>query len=236
MIGRADTFVSLPVIASWDETRSLRGVTLAGGAVEEQHQAPGQIIKIRVGDKESYFALANAPRATPGQLELLVRRGSAVGDLLIDAAVPGAELTATPPFGPGFPAASGRGHDVLLFAVGSGISPMRALVHHIIGARQDFGRVALFYGERSETDFAYAAERDTWIAAGIQVVLCCSQPSADWTGPQGYVQDVARSLSFAAVDAGGAVAYLCGMKGMVSAVRDALGEAGLPVERTYLNY
>jgi sulfite reductase alpha subunit-like flavoprotein len=113
---------------------------------------------------------------------------------------------------------------------------MRSLVQHVARARNGFGRVVLFYGERSEGDFAYAAERDTWTTSGVQVVLCCSRPSPTWVGPKGYVQDVARSISFAAVDAGGAVAFLCGMKGMVSAVRDALSAAGLPVERTYLNY
>ncbi len=142
----------------------------------------------------------------------------------------------TAPFGRGFPVAEGSGRDVLLFAAGSGISPVRALVQHFVDSRPQFGRIVLFYGERTDHDFAFAREREQWHAAGVQVVLCCSQPTAEWAGPKGYVQDVARALTLADIDTAQAVAYLCGMKGMVSAVRDTLQTAGLPVERTHLNY
>jgi NAD(P)H-flavin reductase len=234
MIGRAESFFPLVVLDAWDETRTLRALALDAGECAAQHLAPGQVVKVKNEKGEGYFALANAPGTK--RLELLVRRGGTVGDELIARAEKGTPVEATAPFGRGFPVGEGRGRDLLLFAVGSGISPMRALVQRILSERDGFGRVVLFYGERTEADFAYAAERDAWIGSGVQVVLCCSQPTSAWAGPKGYVQDVARSISFATVDAGGAVAFLCGMKGMVSAVRDALGAAGLPVERTYLNY
>jgi NAD(P)H-flavin reductase len=230
----AETFVNLPVVEARDETHTLRALTLDGAAVAALHLTPGQVVKVKNAAGEGYFALANAPGT--GRLDLLVRRGGAVGDELIAGAKPGGEVQATAPFGRGFPVAEGRDRDVLLFAAGSGISPMRALVQHITAARDGFGRVVLFYGERADHDFAYAAEREHWTARGVQVVLCASRPSAEWAGPKGYVQDVAKKLEFAAVDAGGAVAYLCGMKGMVSSVRDTLASHGLPVERTYLNY
>jgi NAD(P)H-flavin reductase len=228
----AESFYALKVVDAWDETRTLRAIVLESATLP--HQSPGQVVKVKNDQGEGYFALANTPGS--GRLELLVRRGGKVGDALIAHAEKGAEVEATAPFGRGFPVGEGKGRDLLLFAAGSGISPMRALVQYISNDRQGFGRVVLFYGERSDGDFAYAKERDVWVGSGVQVVLCCSQPTADWVGPKGYVQDVAKTLAFAAVDAGGAVAYLCGMKGMVSAVRDTLSAAGLPVERTYLNY
>jgi sulfhydrogenase subunit gamma (sulfur reductase) len=228
----AETFHTLKVVDAWDETRTLRAIVVEGAALP--HQTPGQVVKVKNEKGEGYFALANAPGS--GKLELLVRRGGAVGDELIAHAQPGSEVQATAPFGRGFPVGEGKGRDLLLFAAGSGISPMRALVQHISNDRQGFGRVVLFYGERTDHDFAYAKERDLWIGSGVQVVLCASQPTSEWVGPKGYVQDVAKTLAFASVDAGGAAAFLCGMKGMVSAVRDALSAAGLPVDRTYLNY
>jgi NAD(P)H-flavin reductase len=230
----ADDWFTLEVLEARDETPTLRALVLDGSDAARHHVQPGQVVKVRNSKGEGYFALANAPGT--GKLELLVRRGGNVGDELVATGHSGARVEASAPFGRGFPVAEGSGRDLLLFAAGSGISPMRSLVQHITRARGGFGRVVLFYGERSDGDFAYAGERDGWITNGVQVVLCCSRPSATWLGEKGYVQDVARQISFARVDAGGAVAFLCGMKGMVSAVRDALAIAGLPVERTYLNY
>jgi NAD(P)H-flavin reductase len=230
----AEDFFSLEVLDARDETPTLRAVHLDGRPAAAAHAQPGQVVKVRNSKGDGYFALANAPGSH--RFELLVRRGGSVGDEVIAQAVPGARLEATAPFGRGFPIAEGSGRDLLLFAAGSGISPMRALVQHVTRKREGYGRVVLFYGERSDGDFAYAGEREQWVGAGVQVVLCCSRPSQEWAGPRGYVQDVARSIAFAEVDAVGAVAYLCGMKGMVSAVRDTLALAGLPVERTYLNY
>jgi NAD(P)H-flavin reductase len=229
-----DEWFTLEVLEARDETPTLRALVLDGHDAARHHMQPGQVVKVKNDKGEGYFALANAPGTH--RLELLVRRGGNVGDALINEARAGARVEASAPFGRGFPVAEGQGRDLLLFAAGSGISPMRSLVQHITRAREGFGRVVLFYGERSDGDFAYAAERDDWITSGVQVVLCCSRPSPVWVGEKGYVQDVARSIAFGAVDAGGAAAFLCGMKGMVSAVRDALSVAGLPVERTYLNY
>lgn len=234
MIGRADPFLSLPVVETWDETPTLRRVAIDGGRLGVEHRTPGQVVRVRVGSGEGYFALANAPGEP--RIELLLRRGGAVADEVIDRARPGDELDVTLPFGRGFPVAEATGRDVLLFAAGSGISPIRGLARHLIRARGSFGRVHLFYGERRDTDFAFAHEHAAWAEAGVQVVLCSSQPSATWSGGRGYVQDVAGASGLGGIDAAGAVAFLCGMKNMVSAVRDALATAGLPIERTFLNY
>jgi NAD(P)H-flavin reductase len=230
----ADEFTSLPVVDGWDETPTLRAIVLDAGLLGPRHDRPGQVVKARGQTGEGYFALANAPGV--GKLELLLRRGGTVADELIARARPGAAIEVTAPFGRGFPVGEATGRDVLMFAAGSGISPIRALVQHLIAARDGFGRVVLFYGERRDGDFAFVREHAEWHGGRVQVVLCASQPSEEWAGARGYVQDVARSIAFAAVDTAGAVAFLCGMKGMVSAVRDSLAQHGLPVERTYLNY
>jgi NAD(P)H-flavin reductase len=232
------SFVPVPVVDSWDETPSLRGLALdlgGLGALSSQPGAPGQVLQLRASNGVGYFALANAPQPD-GRVELLLKRGGTVADEVIARSRAGTEIEATAPFGSGFPVGEAAGRDVLLFAVGSGISPIRALVQHLIATRERYGKVVLFYGERSRPDFAFAREHERWAAAGVKVVLCASRPADDWEGPRGYVQEVARSHAFAEVQPDGAVAFLCGMKGMVSAARDMLSNAGLPVDRTYLNY
>src|SRR5205807_8504423 len=128
--------------------------------------------------------LGSAPRAD-GCGELLLKRGTALSDAVIAAAQPQAFVEATAPFGDGFPVEKARARDVLLFAAGSGITPVRALLQWILGHRDEHGRVALYYGQRSDRDFAYVREHDAWQRAGVHLVLCASQPSPTWTGARG---------------------------------------------------
>ena len=224
------------VADAWDETDALRGVRLDFGALGAAHTRPGQLIKLHVpGHKEGYFALANAPRGD-GHGELLLKRGTLLSDALIAAAQPRARVDATAPFGDGFPVEEARGRHVLLFAAGSGITPVRALLQYFLDHRHEVGHLALFHGARSDGDFAYVSEHAAWIDAGVHLVLCASRPSPSWTGARGYVQTVARELRLHEISTDNAVAFLCGMKSMTDAVRVELMHFGLPAERTFLNF
>ncbi len=226
----------LRVADAWDETDTLRAVRLDFGELAGEHRRPGQIVKLHApGHKPGYFALGNAPRAD-GTGELLLKRGTPLSDAVIAAAQPHALVEATAPFGDGFPVEKARGRDVLLFAAGSGITPIRALLQWILERRADHGRVALYYGQRSDRDFAYVREHEAWQRAGVHLVLCASQPSPGWTGARGYVQTVARELRLHEISTENAVAFLCGMKSMVDGARVELLHFGLLPERTFLNF
>jgi ferredoxin-NADP reductase len=229
----AHPFVALPVVESWDETARLRAITLDLGAHGAAHHVPGQVVRVRTPAGDGYFALSNAPDSS-ARAEILVRRGAPMAESLVEAARPGAQLEVTAPFGRGFPIDKAANHDVLLFAAGSGISPIRSVLQKIVRERPHYRRVALFYGERSDDDFAFIREHASW--HDVDVCLCASRPSETWSGARGHVQDVARARSFAQIAADSAVAFLCGMKTMVHAVREALVAHGIPAERTFLNH
>jgi NAD(P)H-flavin reductase len=232
----AHQFFSATVTAAWDETPTLRGLRLDLGAHGDFYRAPGQVLKLRSpsgAHREGYFALGNAPGN--GHAELLIKRGAPLADELIDAAATGTTLETTAPFGSGFPVAEAEGRNVLLFAAGSGITPVRALLQYLLARRDPSSHLALYYGQRSDADFAYVSEHDSWRAAGVHLVLCASQPSPRWHGARGYVQTVARELRLHEVSTANAVAFLCGMSSMIDAVRAELHSFGLPRERTFLN-
>jgi NAD(P)H-flavin reductase len=192
-------------------------------------------VKVRTSPGEAFFALSSAP--DPGATaELLVKRGGKVSDALVQAAAPGRTLELTRPFGAGFPLDEAEGLDVLLFAAGSGIAPIRALVQHLIVHRNRFGRVTLFYGQRHGAEFAYRAEHLGWERRGVRVVLCPSAEDDAWQGLRGRVQEVARSLAFGGAAPGDAVAYVSGMTAMVEDVRRTLGAAGVPPARVHANF
>jgi ferredoxin-NADP reductase len=224
------------VAAAWDETPGLRGVRLQLPAeAAGEHQRPGQVVKVKVAPGEGYFALASAPSGD-GRVELLVKRGAPVADAVVAAARPGEALQVTPPFGRGFPLESALGRDVLLFAAGSGMAPIRSLVQSLLARREEVDRVVLFYGQRRGAEFAYRAEHLGWERRGVRVVLCPSDEDDTWPGVRGRVQEAARALDWGGARPAQASAFLCGMSPMVTEVRAALAAAGAPPEHVHVNF
>ncbi|HEX9241008.1 MAG TPA: oxidoreductase [Anaeromyxobacter sp.] len=221
---------------AWDETAAFRGIRLElPPALARAHGRPGQVVKARSAAGEAFFALANAP--DPGGIaDLLVKRGGKVADALVAAATPGARVQLTRPFGNGFAVEEAEGREVLLFAAGSGIAPIRAVVQHLAVHRNRFGRVTLFYGQRHGAEFAYRAEHVDWERRGVRVVLCPSAEGDAWQGVRGRVQEVARSLAFGGATPGDVVAFVAGMTAMVDDVRHTLADAGVPPARVHANF
>jgi NAD(P)H-flavin reductase len=221
---------------AWDETAAFRGIRVAlPAALAHAHERPGQVVKARSPAGEAFFALANAPDPA-GIAELLVKRGGKVADALVAAGVPGGRIELTRPFGEGFPVEEAEGRDVLLFAAGSAIGPIRALVQHLAQHRNRFGRVTLFYGQRHGAEFAYRTDYLDWERRGIRVVLCPSAEDDAWQGVRGRVQEVARSLAFGGAAPGDVVAFVAGMTAMVDDVRRTLADAGIAPERVHANF
>jgi len=203
-----------------------------GTPIPASHQRAGQYLKLSLpGKGEGFFAIASAPGARGEVLELLIKSGSALADALVTLPV-GARVQATAAQGKGFALEAARGRRVLLFATGSGISAVRSLIGVILQDRASYGEVSLYFGVRTPDAFAYATELDRWEQAGLRVIRTVSRPGdTGWQGLQGYVQTHVPLEPLAE-----AAAFLCGQKGMVQGVTEALERQGLPRERIFLNF
>lgn len=201
-------------------------------AVAASHVAPGQYVKASLdGVGESFFAIASRPHPTGDRIELLLKLGSALPDAIAKLD-PGSAIATTTAQGKGFPIERAAGRDLVLVATGSGISPVRSVIETVMSRRSDFGLVSLYFGARTPTAFAYGDELDTWRAAGIEVFPVVSRPTdTGWKGLTGYVQTHLDGVHLAT-----ALAFLCGQKPMVEAVRKALAERGVPADSIYLNF
>lgn len=230
----APELLEVPVRAAWPEARGMTALRLDGGpsGLAARHTVPGQVVRVRLEDgRDAYFALASAPGTGP-DVDLLVKHGPAVADA-VGAAKPGDVLRITPPFGKGFSLDRHRGHDVLLFATGSGIAAIRSGVEHVLRQRDQFGRVVLFVGARAPTELAYRDDVPRWRAGGVEVEATVSRGGDDWTGPVCYVQDRFEAVS-PSVDR--AVACVCGRPEMQDAMGEALARHGLPPSRLLTNF
>ncbi len=196
------------------------------------HRHPGQYVHLRLpGHEEGLFALASPPSSSP-RWDLLVKEGSPLTDALIHLPL-GGRVDVSPPEGRGFPLEQARGKDLLLFATGSGISPIRAVIESIRQEREAYGQVTLYFGVRTPTSFAYARDFEAWEQTSIRVVRTVSQPDAgSWQGLTGYVQAHLAEEPLKP----GTLAFLCGQQEMVQGVMEALQARGLPQSAIFQNF
>lgn len=123
---------------------------------------------------------------------------------------------------------------VLIFATGSGISPIRSLIEAGFGAdkRAD---VRLYYGARNLERMAYQERFKDWESSGVNIVPVLSQPDDSWTGERGFVQAAfSRGKRILTPKSTGAV--LCGRRQMAEEVTSILVSDGVSSERILKNY
>ncbi|KAL9241995.1 hypothetical protein vseg_016042 [Gypsophila vaccaria] len=123
---------------------------------------------------------------------------------------------------------------LLIFATGSGISPIRSLIESGLSAdkRSD---VRLYYGARNLKRMAYQDRFRDWESSGVTIVPVLSQPDEGWTGEAGYVQAAfCRSKNILSPLSTGVV--LCGQKQMTEEITSILTEDGVSIDKILKNF
>ncbi|CAN0877023.1 Fruit protein pKIWI502 [Linum grandiflorum] len=206
------------------------------------HTLPGQYLQLRIpeAEKPSFLAIASPPSlaASKGAFEFLVKSvpgstaealcGLKKGDVV--------ELTAV--MGKGFGINQidppEKYSTVLIFATGSGISPIRSLIETGFSANQR-SDVRLYYGARNLKRMAYQDRFKDWESSGVKIIPVLSQPDGSWKGEAGYVQAAFASATQISSPAGtGAV--LCGQKQMAEEVTSILLAEGVSTDRILKNF
>lgn len=134
--------------------------------------------------------------------------------------------------------------NVLLFATGSGIAPIRSAIESKqlnISPSGSGGRTCtLYYGVKTPDDMPYVSKFAQWEELGVQVVPVISQPDlpcesgAVWQGRTGYVQNALEEDGVPIPRNSGAL--LCGVKGMCESVKSTLADSGMFEGRILFNF
>ncbi len=112
------------------------------------------------------------------------------------------------PYGNNWPVETAAGHDILLIAGGIGIAPLRPVLYHIIANREEFGKVYLFYGERTPNDLLYKKQIEHWRGRfDLNIDVTVDSAREGWRGNVGVVT---KLLSDILVDPTNTVALVCG--------------------------
>jgi ferredoxin-NADP reductase len=197
----------------------------------------GQAVLIGRPDQEVRrpYSLATAPHeaARDRTLELLVGLqpdGSAGPHL--DGLAPGEWLEVIGPVGAFVLPAHVVERELLFVAGGTGIAPLRAMIHDAL-FRQPALPLSLLYSARTPDEFAYGAELRALAGAGrIRLVETVTRhQEGDWPGERGRIgpSHVARLLTTPDT-----LCYVCGPHTLVQDVPRLLREHGVDASRIRL--
>lgn len=124
-----------------------------------------------------------------------------------------------------------RPESILMVATGTGFAPLQAMIEDLL-TREDQRPIHLIWGVRTRADLYAESIASEWAAqhAHIQFTPVLSQPDDEWTGEQGYVQDVIKAQY---EDLSDHQAYLSGLPQMVDNCRALATELGMPNEHIF---
>jgi len=193
---------------------------------------PGQFVTVRVpsdvtGSVARCYSLSSSPLAGE-QPAITVKRtaGGYASNWILDRVAAGTVLDLLPPAGTFCPRSLDG--DFLLFAAGSGITPVMSILKSALVAGR--GRVVLVYANRDEGSVIFGpALRGLATSAGFRGRLVVVHwldsllgvPSAD------AIAALARPYA-------GFEAFICGPDPYLALVRDALGGLGVPAQRVHV--
>lgn len=217
------------------QARDVRSFDMRPADARTLAHAPGQVAQLRIGDVQSYFAIASAPE--DDALEFLIKR---TGGASNDVGAPfydlneGDHVELAGVVGVGFPLDEQQGRDLVFIAMGTGIAPVRSALRHALARADEFGQLVVLYGARTPEDFCYANETEAWQAAGVELRQVISRPDGyEWAGQTGYVQSL---LDNVLPTLNAPVAFIAGSREMIEHTRDRLQEMGLAAENILTNY
>ena len=101
----------------------------------------------------------------------------------------------------------------------------------MLARREDYGRVSLLYGARSETEILYTSELRRW-RKHIDVAVTVDRASAKWSGRVGVVTNLIKSAQFRPSNT---IALICGPELMMRFAVTALRNAGVDDTRIFLS-
>ncbi len=198
---------------------------------DELDYKPGQFlyITIKQGDKElsKHFSFSSSP-TEKDQIEFTKKFTDHEFSMALKAAKVGDWARIDAPYG--VFTFEGEYPKIVLLGGGIGITPFISMCKNATDKALD-SKITLFYGCRTENDFAFKKEFDTLAKKNknLKLVFVISNPSPQWKGPTGYITEdlIKQELP----DYQENIYYTCGPPGMVTAIEKLVENLGLPKEK-----
>lgn len=209
------------------ETADARSVVfeIAPDQEEAFRYRPGQFLTLRVGTAARCYSLSSAPHEGT-RLKITVKRtdGGYGSNWICDNLAAGATVEVLPPAGIFTPADFDE--DLLLFAGGSGITPVMSILKTAL--RQGNGRIVLVYANRDEKSVIFGDELSALAREHPdRLVVQHWLESVQGLPTVEQLQALARPFT-------GFEAFLCGPAPFMAATKQALKDLGFERKRVHL--
>ena len=185
---------------------------------------PGQFMMLYAfGVGEVAISVCGLPGG--GAITHTIRAVGAVSAALC-AVQPGSTVGVRGPCGTSWGLDTAVGRDLVIVAGGVGLAPLRPVLLGALAAREDYGRVVLIAGARTQREFLYSTELAAWQQhPGLEVHQTVDVPIHGWLGETGFVTEPLRRLS---LEPARTTAFLCGPEPMMGHSARALLDKGVP--------
>ncbi|MGI5883019.1 MAG: FAD/NAD(P)-binding protein [Dethiobacteria bacterium] len=187
---------------------------------------PGQLAMLSLpGIGEAMFSVSSQEKR---HLEFSIKKTGILTDMLHEISE-GQAIGIRGPYGNGFPLEMLKGKDLLFVAGGIGLAPIRSLINHCLGSREDFGKLWLIYGSRTPPDLCFKEEiYELWPSQGMRVDLTVDEGDDSWSGPVGFVPAFLESLAPPTEDK---IVIVCGPPLMIRFALQSLDKLGFVPEK-----
>ena len=137
------------------------------------------------------------------------------------------------PFGTPWPVADCVGSDLVFVAGGVGIAPLRPAILEAFRRRDDFGRVVVYYGARTQDDILFRKELEDWRSRlDIDVQVTVDRATRHWHGNVGVVTKLIQRGGF---DPLHTRAMVCGPEVMMRFSAQTLQERGVDSDSIFVS-
>ncbi len=226
----------LPTMAEIQDVRSLSELeilyTVALPNGEELGHKPGQFVEVSLfGVGEAPFSISSSP-THKGVFELGIRRVGLLTEKLAALKL-GDKVGIRGPFGNGIDLEKFKGKDVLIVAGGIGLVPMRSMINYVLDRRDDFGKLIICYGSRSDQELLFTDEIAAWTKdPQVDFHVTVDRGSPSWDGKTGVITTLIPGLD---LDLDQTVCCVCGPPIMYRFVLMALKSRGLSDQNIYMS-
>ncbi len=150
---------------------------------------------------------------------------------------PGDKITLSGPYGEFFIRETER--EMCYIGGGAGMAPLRSHIFHLFHTLKTGRKVTFWYGGRSKKELFYLEDFENikrqFPNFDYTIALSEPLPEDNWTGPVGFIHQVANDLYLGKhEDAGEIEYYMCGPPPMIAAVNNMLFNLG--VEKEMISY
>ncbi|HQV99906.1 MAG TPA: FAD-binding oxidoreductase [Bacteroidia bacterium] len=115
--------------------------------------------------------------------------------------------------------------DICFVCTGTGIAPLRSMLHYILNNNIPHKKIYMIFGNRWEKDIIYRKEMEDLakVNPSFEYIPVLSRDSEGWTGRKGYVHPIYEEIFS---DKRPATFYMCGWRDMLHEARQRLEAMG----------